>query len=102
MTWLSDARHRFHLQSPSGLTSSGYTTAVTVPGSIRASGGAEVLKFGGPSAVGQYVIEIRYRSDVKAEWRLVDADDGRAFQIQSYADKDGAGRYLTIYALELQ
>jgi SPP1 family predicted phage head-tail adaptor len=101
MSWLGDARTRFTLQEPSGLSGSGYADVVTVPGSKRLAGGNEVLKFGGQLAAGQYVVTIRFRDDVRADWRLVD-DQEREYQIASYGDADGRRAYLTIYCQGLQ
>lgn len=101
MTWLSEARSWFDLEQPTGLPGSAYRFVDSVPGSMRSAGGNETLKFGGPSAEGQFVIEIRYRSDIKSEWRLVEST-GRTFQVSTYGDPTGHGRFLRLYCQELQ
>lgn len=101
MAWLSEARTWFDLEQPTGLPGGNYVYVDSVPASIRAAGGSEVLKFGGPSAEGQFVIEIRHRTDVKSEWRLVDSQ-GRTFQVATYGDMDGSRRFLRLYCQELQ
>ena len=100
MSWVGDVRARFALQQPTGVPGDSYTTVVAgVPGSIRSAGGGESVKFGGTSAVGQDVVTIRYRSDVRAEWRLTSG--GRTWQIANYGDPDGRRRWLRIYCQEL-
>ena len=101
MEWLSQARTWFDLEQPTGLPGSVYRYVDSVPGSIRSAGGNEVLKFGGPSAEGQFVVEIRHRADVRSEWRLVDSQ-GRTLQVSTYADPDGSRRFLRLYCQELQ
>lgn len=92
-------RFRVSLQAPSG--TSGYVAQAEEWASIRPAGGSEVLHFGGTSAAGRYVIEMPYRSDVRAEWQIVDGQ-GRTFQIANYGDPDGSRRWLQVFCQELQ
>lgn len=91
---------RVELQPPVGLNAEGYTTKTTVWGEIRGASGSESLQFGGTSSVGQYVVTIRYRDDIRAEWRLKD-QTGRRFQVNSYTDPEGRREWLQIYCQEL-
>ena len=85
MTWLREARTWFDIQQPIGLAGDGYETVVRVPGSIRAAGGNELLRFGATSSAGQYVVTLRHRTDLKADWRFL-GPNGRTLQIASFGD----------------
>lgn len=99
---IGQLNRRLELQQPSGTAGDGYATVTTVWGEVRSAGGSEVLKFGGPSASGQAVITIRFRSDVRSEWRVREPLTGRAFQIANYGDPDGSRRWLQVFCQELQ
>lgn len=90
-------RHRFSLQAPTG--TSGYTEQATARGSLAFSSGSEALKFGTPSAQAQWKIGLRYRTDVKADWILVERDEGRTFHITALAP-DKVDDRLWIFAVE--
>jgi SPP1 family predicted phage head-tail adaptor len=102
MSWPGDARTWFALQAPSGANPDGYATQATVPGAMRAAAGNEVLQFGGQMATGQVVIRIRYRLDVRADWRLLDTSTGRPYQIAGYADPDGRRQFLVLQCVGAQ
>jgi SPP1 family predicted phage head-tail adaptor len=95
-------RHRITFQSP---TSTGtYSTVETqVPAAIEfvTPGGNEQLLAGAPTTIAQSKITVRHRTDVRAEWRIVD-DDSRTFQIAGYGDPSGDGRWLQIACMEIQ
>jgi head-tail adaptor len=62
----------------------------------------EQVRFGIPSAEGQSVITIRYRTDVRANYRLVDqsVSPERSFQILGYSDPDGDLEQLDLLVVE--
>lgn len=99
---IGQLNRRIELQQPSGLTGSGYATVVTVWAALRSAGGSEIVKFGGPSSSGQNVATIRFRTDVRAEWRVREPQSGRTFQIASYGDPDGSQTWLQLFCQELQ
>lgn len=95
-------RDRIDLQSPEGTSGDGYETTVgRLPANIRSAGGNELLKFGAQVAVNATVITLRYRTDVRPDWRISWTDMARFFQIVSYGDETGDRRWLTVYASEL-
>jgi head-tail adaptor len=91
------------LQEPTGLNAEGYNDKGRVPANITMvdSGGSEVLRFGIGAATGYFKVTMRYRSDLKANWRIVHTD-GRVFQISSYGDPDGKRQATQVYVTELQ
>lgn len=91
------------LQEPSGLSADGYTSIATVPAQIDMVGGSggETLRYGAPTATGFYAITLRYREDLKADWRIVHTD-GRVFQVVSYGDPDGKRQALRVSATTIQ
>ena len=95
--------HRLELLKPDATTNpDGFIWVATVPALIElaGSGGAEVLRFGAPTATGQYRIVIRYRQDVSASWRGKRGD--QVFQISSYGDPDGRRTWLHLFCVEVQ
>lgn len=101
-TAIGDLRERVDLQTPEGTSASGYTTqADGVPANIRSAGGNELLRFGAQVSVNAMVITVRYRRDVKTDWRISWPSENRTFQILSYGDETGRQQWLTIYASEL-
>ena len=54
------------------------------------------------TAFGPYTIRMRYRTDVKAEWRVVDCETGQVFQILSWGDRDGRREEVWLVATEVQ
>ena len=91
------------LQEPNGVAADGFIEKARVPASIEmvAGGGSEVLHFGVGTATGYFKVTMRYRSDLKANWRIVHTD-GRVFQISSYGDPDGKRQSTQVYVTELQ
>jgi head-tail adaptor len=83
----------------------GYEDVERVPFALEMadSGAPESLQYGAPVGLGYFKIRTRFRSDVKAEWRLVH-DDGRIFQVSSYGEPSRAPRRseLQIYATQIQ
>lgn len=80
-----------------------YADVDTVPGSlVFVSGSQEALMAGAPISIGQWLGKIRYRTDVKAEWRFVDVETGRVFQISSYGDPTGRKSLLRLVCTEIQ
>lgn len=99
---IGDLRDRVDLQTPSGTSGEGYVNAAEkVPANIRSAGGNELLKFGTLVAVNANVITLRYRSDLKPDWRISEPSKNRSFQIVNYGDEVGDRRWLTVYATEL-
>ena len=85
------------------MTTGVYTEVVTVPGSLQFVGGApESLQSGAPLAIAQWRGRIRFRADIRAEWRIVDAETGRMFQISGYGDPDGRRGELELVLTEIQ
>jgi len=101
-TTAGDLRYRVDLQIPAGTSGDGYVTTVGhVPAHIRSAGGNELLKFGAQVAVNAMVITLRYRTDIRADWRISWPFENRTFQIVNYGDEAGDRRWLTVYATEL-
>lgn len=99
---VGDLRADLDLQVPEGTSGEGYATiAAGVPAQVRSAGGNELLRFGAQVSVNAMVITMRYRTDVRASWRIFWPAEGRWFQITSYGDEMGDRRWLTIYASEL-
>lgn len=92
------------LQSPTGLTANGYADVATVPAQIEmvSGGGSEALRFGSPTATGYFTVTMRHRTDLRADWRIVHAADGRVFQISSYGDPDGKRQALKVSVTTIQ
>lgn len=95
---------RFVLQRPSGTSGSGYTDVATgVPGELLfLGGGSESLQVGAQVSTAQYQITIRYRTDVKAEWRLMERDTDRLFQVSHFGDPNGRRIELLLLCLEIK
>lgn len=89
------------MQAPSGQTADGYADVMTmVPAHVRSAGGNELLRFGAQVAVNPTVITMRYRSDIRSDYRILWPAQNRTFQITSYGDETGDLKWLTIYATE--
>jgi SPP1 family predicted phage head-tail adaptor len=92
------------LQQPSAPTGAAdYDTVETVPAQIEMIGwsGGEALRFGAPTATGYFTITLRYREDIRSDWRIVHTD-GRVFQVVSYGDPDGKRQALRVSATTVQ
>ncbi len=95
--------HRITLSRPSD-GPVGYQAVVSAePASIRfmSPGSPEVIRFGVPATFSGFLIEIRYREDVRAEWRIED-ETGRVFQISSYGDREDRKRELQLWCSQVQ
>lgn len=102
MMRIGQLNRRVNLQRPSGLAGDGYVTVATVWAAMRASGGAETVKFGGASTMGQNVLTLRFRDDIRSEWRVSEPASGRVFQIAHYGDPDGSREWLELFCQEAQ
>ena len=99
---IGSLNRRLTLQSRNNTTGA-YSAVDTVWGSLSFVGGtAEALIAGAALAIAQWLVVIRYRSDVKAEWVIVDGETSRVFQITSYGDPDGHKRVLQLSCSEVQ
>ena len=76
------------------------TAVPMVPAHIRSAGGNELLRFGAQIATNPTVITLRYRTDIRADWRIAWPAQERTFQITSYGDETGDMKWLTVYATE--
>ena len=93
---------RLTLQSRDADTGN-YADVDTVPGALYFVGGsAEALRSGAPMAVAQWKAFIRYRTDVRAEWRVIETELGQVFQISGYGDADGKKAQLQLVLTEVQ
>lgn len=95
-----DLKNRVTFQEPSGSTESGYITVLAnVPAKVEALAGSEALRFGGQSAQNHVRVTIRFRTDIKPHWRMVD-EYNRSLQI---VNRNPIERlWLEIIAVELQ
>lgn len=99
-----DLNHEFTLQSPSCDSGNPWTDVETgVWGSLRYATGYEALQAGAAqAATGQFVVLLRYRTDLEASWRLYEPETGRSFQITSFGDPDGSKEALRVLCAEAQ
>jgi SPP1 family predicted phage head-tail adaptor len=98
---LGELRDRIDLQVPSGTSGDGYDTVQAgVKAQVRSAGGNELLRFGAQVAVNATVINMPYRTDVRASWRIYYPAENRYFQVTSYGDEIGDREWLTVYASE--
>ena len=91
------------LQRPSG--TSGYEDVEPdIYGALRfgLSGAGESVQFGTPTAIASWTADIWYRSDVRADWRVMEVDTERVFQISAYGDPKGQKRDLRLLLTEIQ
>jgi head-tail adaptor len=90
------------IQRPTG--TSAFETVDTVPGALELMSAAtiESLQSGAPTAQTVWRWRLRYRTDLKSEWRIQDAEDGRVFQIHGYGDPDGRKARTVVICTELQ
>jgi head-tail adaptor len=54
------------------------------------------------TAAGPYSIRLRYRTDIRSEWRVRECDTGQVFQILSWGDRTGRREEVWIVAQESQ
>lgn len=92
------------LQQKTGPAVGDWSDVQTVPAQIDMAGGSggESLRFGADTATGFYTIYLRYREDIRSDWRIVHAQDGRVFQVVSYGDPDGKRQALRVSATTIQ
>lgn len=90
------------LQQPDG--AGGYTDVEEVFGSRRflTPTGPETLRAGAAIAAAQWQFVITYRSDVRAEWRVLDVDESRTFQISAYGETDDRLIDMQLLGTEIQ
>ena len=94
--------HRLVLSKPSG--PSGYITVDSgVPAAIQfvTPGSPEALRSGAPVTFSGFLIRVRHRTDIRAEWRATD-ELGRVFQIGGYGDPEDKRRELHLFCSEIQ
>lgn len=65
---------------------------------IAAAGGGETLRFHQRHPQTSHKITLRFRGDVAAGMRLVDAARGKAYEVLSIRDATGEERWLEIFA----
>lgn len=95
-------KRRAILQRPSG--GAGFETVAIVPGARQLLSAAtiETMQNGAPTAVTQWRWMFRYRTDLKSEWRIEDADDGRVFQIHGFGEPEDVRDRIYVFCSELQ
>lgn len=94
-------RHRFQWQKPDATKASGYATVSRLMGTLRASSSSESIRYSAPTAIVNGVIEMHYRSEIKASWRAVDVNSGRVFQVVAPVDMTDTRRQLTVFCSEV-
>jgi len=94
-------RYRLTLQQPSTTAASGFEDVKTVAADLRFQPApSEPMQAGGPAAVASLQARIRYRSDVRADWRAVVGE--QTYQITGYGDTEGRRRELLLLCAEVQ
>lgn len=96
---------QFTLQRPSGLDADDYEDVETdLWGHKRFASGQEALRGATPAAQATHVVTIRYREDLRANWRLVESDTSPAgvLQISVFGDPEGNREMLQVFCVELQ
>lgn len=96
------ARHRFIWQRPDTSAATGYTPVVTLSGALRFASGSEVFRLGAPTATVFHVIEMRYRDDIRADWRAVDERSGRIFHVTVPSDPTDRRQELHVFCTEVK
>jgi len=97
-----DLNHEFTLQSPTCNADTPWSDEDTIWGAIRFTTGNETSREGVQTAVGQFIVTIRYRTDLKADWSLYEPNTGRRLQIVSFGDPDGSQEELRVLCAEVQ
>jgi SPP1 family predicted phage head-tail adaptor len=91
------------LQAPSGSAGTGYEDRGQVWASVKFIGGqAEALASGAPTALARWLIQLKYRDDVRAEWRVREPLTNRTWQISGYGDTDGRRMVMDLVCAEIQ
>jgi len=99
-------RHRIALQrntptqADDGSRVDSWTTVATVWGEFLETRGREYLAAQEAHSEINAKIRIRYRSDVRVEWRAI--FDDRTFDIQHVADLKGRRRELELFVAEIR
>lgn len=95
-------RHRLTILKPVGASGDEVVDS-GVPAAIEfvTPGSPESLRFGVPVTAAAFRIRVRYRTDVRADWRVVD-ELGRTFQISGYGDPEDKRRELHLLCSEIQ
>lgn len=96
---------QYTIQRPAGLDAEGYETVeADVWGHKRFASGSESLRASTPVATVTHVVTMRYRDDLRANWRLVEQDTSpeQSLQIVSFGDPTGDAEELRVYVVELQ
>lgn len=93
---------RLTLQQPDG--AGGFVNVETVWGSraFLRHEGPETLQNGAPTAIAQWLFVVSYRPDVRAEWRVLDVDESRVFQVSSYGELNDRLVDLQLFCTEIQ
>lgn len=101
-TDLGAMQRRAIIQQPTG--TSGFTTVEEVSGALDllAAATVETMQSGSQTSQTHWRWMFHFRSDLKAEWRIQDAEDGRVFQIHGFGDPDGRKARLLVFCTEIQ
>jgi head-tail adaptor len=95
-------RHLFTLQQPNTKSADGFDDVVTVNGGLRLVNGQDALRFGSIIGSAQHIIEIRYRTDISAEWRAYEERTDRTFVVSVVGDPDDRRKRLFLFCTEEQ
>jgi SPP1 family predicted phage head-tail adaptor len=97
-------RHRIELQQPLAVKDAGGGLTITwqsveeVDGQVKPVSAREMMHAMGINNPVTHRVKLRYRADLKPDWRLV--YDGRTFKIASNPDPDERKRYLELMVEE--
>ena len=97
-----DLDHEFTLQSPGCDDKAPWIDIETMWGNKRYVSGNETLRDAALSATGQFIVSVYYRTDIRADMSLYEAETGTRLQIVSYGDPDGSRQELRIVCIEQQ
>jgi len=101
---IAEKHHRYTVQRPDASAVGGYVDVDAAPvwGGLRFASGSEALRFGAVAASAALVIVLWFRADLRADWRLVDADTGQIYQVAAYGDPTDARVDLHVFCAEVQ
>lgn len=93
---------RVTLEQPNGEDGS-FAPVATVWANFRGASGSEALRFGQQQSTALTIVTIRFRSDLKASWRVTNSDVAPAhtLQILSFQDPDGSREQLQLVCTEV-
>lgn len=80
-------------------TGSAWATQFTVHAGFRPRNGGESVVASRLQGVQPYIVTMRQSADTRritTDWRLVDARDGRVFNVRTVADPDGKKQWLEL------